>query len=236
MLAALGASLPPQPGALALTPSRLRALVRQPPIDTPDVRSQEDTYEELYVEEVPFHGGASLVLQGLTSRSAHTLRVLLPSIFGPPGEKLPERYRALAYALTRAVLDVSDAVCRGAGISRHIPPPARSRGAIFVPGRERLEELRAAVTFSPDCLAATIRGTDAPLAHLTVDAGSFPVGFDRGPDDGLILTPFLRTGDDVIVANPGELAAALRHSLIVLADRLDCRDQARVRVPRDGGV
>lgn len=149
-LAAIGASLPPQPGALALRPSRLRALVRQPPVDTPGVRSQEDAYDDLYVKEVPFHGGASLMLQGLTSRAAHTLRVLLPSIFGPPGEKLPTRYRALAYALTGAVLDVSDAVCRAAGTSRHIPPPKQRGGSVFVPGRDRLEPLATLLLAAQD--------------------------------------------------------------------------------------
>lgn len=224
-LAAIGASLPPRPAALALTPSRLRGLLRQSPVDTPSVRAQEDRYDDLYVEEVPFHGGASLVMQGLTSRAAHTLRVLLPSIFGPSGKELPNQYRAGAYALTRAVLDVSNEVCRAAGISRHIPPPERRGGVTFVPGRERLDQLRAAVTFSPDRLAATIRGSEAPLVHLSAEAGSHPVGFKEGTDDGLILTPFVRAGDDLIVANPGELAAALRHSLIVLANHLGCRDQ-----------
>lgn len=224
-LAAIGAALPHQPTALPLNPSRLRSLVRQAPVDTSDVRSQEDLYDDLYVEEVPFYGGASLVLQGLTNRSAHTLRVLLAGIFGPPGQALPEKYRRMASLLTHDVLALSDAVCRAAGLGRHVPPPRRRGGQIFVPGRERLDQLRAAVTFTPDRLAATIGANGAGLAHLTVAAGDHALGFHEGTDDGLVLTPLLSAGDDLIVANPGELAAALRHSLIVLAGSVGCRDE-----------
>ncbi|MFD7431907.1 hypothetical protein ACFV6Z_33370 [Streptomyces sp. NPDC059818] len=46
-----------------------------------------------------------------------------------------------------------------------------------------------------------------------------------GPDDALVVAPLLATSAGLIVANPGDLAAAARHHLIVLAGRHSCRPQ-----------
>lgn len=88
-LAAIGVALPARPDAPPLSPSRLRAVLKHPLIAGKSVRAQEDPYDDVYVEEVAFHGGPRLVLQGLTSHSAHTVRVVLNAIFGPQAATCP---------------------------------------------------------------------------------------------------------------------------------------------------
>ena len=56
-LAAIGAALPVAPDARPLSSSGLRALLKDPLISGEYVRGQEDPYEDVYVEEVAFHGG-----------------------------------------------------------------------------------------------------------------------------------------------------------------------------------
>ena len=223
--AAIGAALPARPDAPPLSPSRLRAVLKHPLIAGKSVRAQEDPYDDIYVEEVAFHGGPRLVLQGLTNHSAHTVRVLLNAIFGPPGGDLPREYVRQARLLTSAVLSLSHAVCSAAGLQRGITTTQPRGCEPFVPGRARLAELREAVTFiSADLAALLPDGGLRALEAWATEAGMHPVALEESTDDGLILRPLLGHGTDLIVANPGELMSALRHNLIVMAASYGCRD------------
>src|ERR1017187_659351 len=226
-LAAIGAALHASPHARTLSPSGLRALLKQPLISGERVRRAEDPYEQVYVEEVVFHGGRALVLQGLTTHSAHTVRILLDAIFRLTGNGLPKAYVDHAGLLTTTVLALSDAVCGRARLKRGtMAVQARSREPL-VPGAMRLAELRGAVTFIPEELADLLpAGGMRALQDLITDAGLHQADLDSSiTDSGLILRPLLQHGATLIVANPGELASALRHHLIVMAAGYGCRDE-----------
>lgn len=225
-LAAIGAALPVRPGAPPLSSSRLRAVLKDQLISGKDVRTQEDPYDDLYVEEVAFHGGPRLVLQGLTNHSAHTVRILLNAIFSPAGAPLPAGYLHQAGLLATTVLTLSHAICTKAGLRRGTTATPTQRRDAFVPSRPRLAELHTAVTFTSDDLSGLLpdSGTQALEGWIT-EAGAHRVNFDQAVTDyGLILRPLLRHGTDLIVASPGELASALRHHLIVMAASHGCRD------------
>ena len=224
-LAAIGAALPARPDAPPLSPRRLRAVLKHPLIAGEAVRAQEDPYDGVYVEEVAFRGGSRLVLQGLTNHSAHTARVLLNAIFGSAGDGLPGEYARQARLLTDAVLSLSHAACSAAGLRRGVTTTEVRRRELFVPGHARLGELRAAVMFTAADLADLLPdGARQLLDGWITDAGAHPVALGDSTDDGLILRPLLRHGTDLIVANPGELASALRHHLIVMAAGHGCRE------------
>ena len=225
-LAAIGAALPARPDARPLSPSRLRALLKDPLISGEYVRSQEDPYDDVYVEEVAFHGGPRLVLQGLTSHSAHTARILLNAIFGSVGNDLPEEYVDQAGLLTSAVLTLSQAICSKAGLRRGTVAAQERRREPLVPGAAQLAKLRDAVTFTSEDLSSQLsRGEVQALQEWTTEAGAHGVNLDSViTDDGLIVRPLLRHGTNLIVASPGELASALRHHLIIMATSHGCRD------------
>jgi hypothetical protein len=233
-LAAVGAALPAVPDARPLATSRLRALLKDPIISGEDVRLQEDPYEDVYVEEVIFHGGPRLVLQGLTSHSAHTARVLLNAIFRLPGNGLPDAYTARAKLLVASVLALSDAICSRAGLKRGTMATEVPRREPLVPAAARLAELYAAVTFSPEDLAGLLPdGGIEVLQDWITAAGDHQMDLDTGAtDDGLTLRPLLRHSETLIVVNPGELASALRHHLIVTAEHYGCRDELAVAFRR----
>src|SRR6266545_2885975 len=237
-LAAIGAALSARPDAPPLSPSGLRALLKHPLVSGDNVRSHEDPYDDVYVEEVAFHGGPRLVMQGLTSRSAHTLRILLSAIFSPVSLGLPRPYVQQARTLVQAVLTLSNAICVAAGLRSGTAAPRLRRREPFVPGREQLAELRDKVTFTSAELAELLPARSLQAVNgWIVGAGDHQMAMDAGSDDALILTPLLRHGSDVIVANPGELAPALRHHRIVLAMDHGCRGAVgerrdRLRPPR----
>lgn len=229
-LAAVGVSLPAVPGARPLATSRLRALLKAPLISGEDVRRQEDPYEEVYVEEVVFHSGPRLVLQGLTSHSAHTARVLLNAIFRLSDNRLPRGYVAYAEILVAAVLALSDAVCDRAGLKRGTMAGEAPRRQPLVPGAARLAELCDALAFSPEDLAGLLPdGGMQVLEDWITAAGDHHPDLDISvTDDGLVLRPLMRHGAKLIVVNPGELVSALRHHLIVKAAHYGCRDELAV--------
>ena len=233
-LAAIGAALPVAPDARPLSPSGLRALLKDRLISGEYVRGQEDSYEDVYVEEVAFHGGPRLVVQGLTTHSAHTARMLLNAIFGPSGNGLPHAYVDHAGLMATAALSLSDAVCRRAGLKRGTMAAEARRREPLVPGAARLAELREALTFTLEDLASLLPddGMQA-LQDWITDAGAHRVDLDSSvTDDGLILRPLLRHGAMLIVANPGELVSALRHHLIVTAADYGCRDELAIAFRR----
>ncbi|WP_109036428.1 hypothetical protein [Streptomyces rubrogriseus] len=225
-LAAVGACLPHRPHAPRLSPSRLRSLLKDSVISDPAVRAQEDPYSDLYIAEVPFHGGPYLVAQGLTERSAYTAGLMIRSVFGLTGEALPTAFRHEAGHLAQVLLRLSHSVLVRAGLSRGVTAPAAVRKEVFVPGEPVLNALREAVTFDEAALAAVAPPQALKLLDdLSVQPGSHVFTPEFATDDELILTPLLDTGSGLVVANPGELATALRHYLIVLAGKHGCRPQ-----------
>lgn len=225
-LAAVGAALPPARDARPLSPSRLRALLRDPLISGEDVRREEDPYEDLYVEEVIFHNGPSLVIQGLTNHSAHTLRILLNAIFRLRDNGLPPKYVEHAWLLVPAVLALSNTACSRAGLTRGIVAPQVRPRDPLTPGAARLAELRHAVTFTVQELTRMLPdGAMEVLEDWITDAGTHRLDIESDvTDNGTLIRPLLRYGETLITINPGELASALRHHLIVTAGRYGCRD------------
>lgn len=203
---------------MPVTPTLLRKLLRRPEI-VAAIR-QEDPYDDLFVEEVTFFGGPNQVIQGLTNRSAHTLRLLLSTIFGD-GSNLPQEYAQQVRRAAGVVLRVSDEICRRAGLERGIAPTTGPREEIALPSRERLYYLMNTVSFND---ALVRRAEDAGLAGWFVAPGEHRLRLQGGTDDGLILTPLLRVPGGLLVINPGELAARLRHHLIVTALEFGCRE------------
>jgi len=230
-LAAIGAALPHRPNAVRLSPSKLRALLKDPLVSGPNARAQEDPYDDIYTSEVPFHGGPYLVAQGLTSHAAHTLTLLLTAALGPVGRaELPEAFVRDARHLAEGALALSDALLRRAQLGRGVPPPSSQNAEVLVPAASTLSSLQSAIRFSASDLIAFLPAADMEALNvLAIRPGQHDLTPEPGPDTGLVLTPLLASDGDLIVANPGELAASVRHHLLVGAGRYGCRpDLARL--------
>jgi hypothetical protein len=226
-LAAIGACLPSRPGAPRLSPSRIRALLKDPLVSGPDIRAQEDLYDDLYTAEVSFHGGPCLVAQGLTSRCAHTLGLMLRSILGPAGQAaLPTQFVEDTQLWAHTVLRLSNVTLRRAGLHCGIAPPPHHGEGVFVPGERTLASLRAAVRYDFAYLTSLLPTRSADLiAAWGLRPGEHTFTAEPGSDDGLVLAPLLLVNDGLIVANPAELVTALRHRLIVHAGLHGCRSE-----------
>ncbi|MCK1807074.1 MULTISPECIES: hypothetical protein [unclassified Micromonospora] len=183
----------------------------------------EDPPEDLFTREIPYHGGPHLAIEGLSTESGYVATLLLRAIFNPRDNHLPEEYRSQAALLATTLLRVSDLLCRRAGLSRGRVPNTKMRENIFVPGRDYLTELSEAVLLTPEDLARIL-----PLAatHVIYDLALPPrdeVSTSPEPNESLLVVkPFMKVADGVLVTNPAELTASLRHNLITLAQRHGC--------------
>lgn len=225
-LTAIGCALPVRSGAQPLSPSKLRNLTKDQTVSGEGIRRMEDPYADFYSAEIAFVGGPHLVLQGLTDRSAHTLQLLLDTIFGDEDHVLSNVFPSMAAPLIAGFLSLSDEVCRRSGILRGLAPLDRKPKEVFVPGQKQLDMLRAAVTFSDEDLNAKLSSSSqlSVFEHSLSPGARIPVP-RMGMEDQLILTPFMKMGEGLIVVSPGEIAASLRHQLIVLSQKLDCHDE-----------
>lgn len=224
-LAAIGASLPARNRESKLTPTRIRRLLADPLVSGPGVRSQEDPYDDLYVSEVMFHGGPYRVAQGLTSQSGYTASLILKCAFSPAGRVLPVAYRRKSGILAETILKISDLICVRSELTREVRPPVSKPPTVSVPSQVKLRRLETLVKFTYEELTEILPegGVDV-VRRMGFVPGAHELSMASGTDDGLILTPFLLLDSGVIVVNPGELATALRHFLIVLSDEHGCRN------------
>ena len=224
-LAVIGASLPERPSALRLSPSRLRDLLKHPLVSGLDVRTDQDPYDDVYVVEVPFHGGPRRVLQGLTSQSAGALNLLLPSVLRDSGASLPTEFREQAELFADVLLALSEGVCEQAGLRRGTLPPERRIEEVAVPGQRALDALCEAVSLPDAELAGWPEAVLAVVDCLAIQPGEATWRPGTEGLKQLVLTPLLRTPSRMIIASPGELAAALRHHILRIAVEHDCHQQ-----------
>lgn len=219
-LAAIGASLPVREERARLSPSALRHALQQPVVE--QLMRHEDPPEDLFVCEIPYHGGPHLAIEGLSTGSGYTVGLLLRALFSPHQNQLPEEYRNEAALLTTALLRISNLVCRRAGLQRGQEPSTKIRTKIFVPGRERLEELTQVVLITHDDLSRLLPAAAVPMVYnLALSPGSKELSATQ--DDGqLVAKPFLKVAAGILVISPAELSASLRHHLVTLACRYEC--------------
>lgn len=227
-LAAMAARLPPIQHPRPLSSSQIKKLLRDEQVGGEYIRSQEDDYEGIYVVEVPFSDGPRLALQGQATGCADVARVVLEAIFGAPRGTFPPAFLLRVGALARVLLDISDRICKAAGLARGSVPFEKS-GQINVPSASTLSNMSGWVRFGAD---EVLERFPPPARKFIVERlvgqqGSLASWGNDFLDDEIVLTPLIQSGASLIVASPGELMASLRHHIVLEADELGCTDALR---------
>lgn len=96
------------------------------------------------------------------------------------------------------------------------------RDGVKVPGRQRFDQLRAAVTFTDIHLGEVYESGFDLVDLVSFEAGALAWTLDSLECDQLAITPLMRTDSGLVVVNPGELAASLRHHIISTAIEHGC--------------
>lgn len=216
----LAHTIGPNPGVAKLSLSRLRRVLTHAPIGGPEQTFAEDPSEEPFVSCVQFFGGNYRVLSGGVT-GAHVGCQLILEATRHMGKLGHEEFEAVVFREAHVLLALSEEVCRRAGLERGAAPAGSLRSSLFIPDGVVLDQLRAAVVFTPEQCSELI-GADltAEIEGLTLDSKIAPPDDDRESpvDDRLYGLPLARTrSGDVVLALPGGVTMSIVHRTVVRA-------------------
>ena len=190
---------------------------------------QEDPMDDLLCEEMTFHGGSFLVGGGLAEGSTFVFRALARGLL-LSGE-LPTDLTGELTACAVSALKLSDAVLRGAGLSRNVEPGTQ-RGSVTIPTHESLSELQRLTAFDQTRLKSLLsRRQIEALEPLIEDGGNEPFDDDEIFRGGT-WKPFLRVGNWLVLHRPFDLLNALRHHFSLRAIDVCGAEQATLAFSR----
>lgn len=142
------ASLEAENGSPVATSVDLHRLCNREPLAESDVIRHEDPPERHLTEPLGWRRQSYVALAGIADDSVfifrHLLRALdtLPEFFPDPG------LLSDASHVATAVLVLSDAMARRAGLSRWTKPQMVAGRETVIPSADRLRELKASITFT----------------------------------------------------------------------------------------
>ncbi|MBK5219776.1 MAG: hypothetical protein JJE35_08320 [Thermoleophilia bacterium] len=170
---------------------------------------QEDPMDDLLCEELTFHGGSFLVGGGLAESSTFVFRALSRGFL--LSRKLPAELVGELTACAFAAFILSDAVLRGAGLSRNVEPGDRS-GLISIPDADRLSGLQRGTAFDPERLKSLLSQVQIEaLEPLVQEAGGYEFSDEEIINGSGPRRPFLRVGKWLVLHRPFDVLDALRH-------------------------
>lgn len=218
MLAHVSASRQFDPAQPHISSSRLRRVTTSAALTS--LAYAEDPADNLFAEEFAFYGGSYLVLPGIAEAAEFILANVCKGIFLTPEPNLPNDFRARTYRLIRASLMVLDNAGRAAGLRRGMAGASNLGQNIYIPQANKLRQLKAAVTFDGERLNSILAPENLSVTDLqplvcaagTVDLNGYTLG--SGP---LLWTPFVHCGDELILAVPGMVTSAIRHTILTWA-------------------
>jgi len=225
-LAHAAMSVRPASGRRPPSPGRLRQICRSPELAA--LAPLEDPCDNPFTEDFTSIGGSYTAFSGILEEPTYVLRQLGKAIIlGRQPFPNPDFVRQ-ASQLFRAILGISEALAKKAGLPRGSVPTSVPGGDIIVPPSSELARLKSCVTFTTGEISHLLGKARVPpsvLDGLVSDIGSLSPG-SYGPDSHpLTSAPIAKHEDRLIVACPGLLLAALRHRLITLATELDVTEE-----------
>ncbi len=177
-----------------------------------EIGRMEDPPEELFTDNIIFHGGNYVVYPGITEHGVYILQNLLSAIFHTPNV-LEESFKNYIQASSIALLSISNEIARRVGHIRYLAHQEDSPEHIsYLNGHEN-EKLCSAVTFNKSEIGQILTewGLDSSILEpfcAELGVHPIPVHYTRC---GLFKQPIVKIDDQYIVALPGSLIGALRH-------------------------
>jgi hypothetical protein len=213
-----------------VAPHSLRDLCAQSALG--EIAHAEDPFDNVFCEEVSFHGGSYRVLPGINEHATFILKRLLEPLYFHREPFPDSEYVRAATRLIHVTLALSERICEMAGIVRNPPIESRYHEAIEVPDGTVLARLKGAVRFSRagfNLFIETLRLPADSLQPLFATDAELQLDTELQIAGLLSRKPLVAIGPDVIVASPTELLPALRNALIGMAQDRGVADELASR-------
>jgi hypothetical protein len=180
----------------------------------------EDPFDNVFCEEIVFHGGSYWVLPGITEHATFVLKRIMEAIFLHRDAFPDASFVRTAAQLIHGTLALSDRICRLGGVERNPDLSTNGDEKIVVPVGTRLAQLKASVRLSHAEFEHFLRSNGLLtncLAPITVAADDLPHEDELQVLGVLSRRPLVAGSTGIVVASPTELLPALRNSLIAIA-------------------
>lgn len=193
----------------------LHRLCNGEPLAESEIIRYEDPPERHLTEPLGWRRQSYVALAGIADDSVFTFRHLLRALDTLP-EFLPDA--ALlnqSSQIATAVLTLSDAIARRAGLGRWTKPGMVEGRDTVIPADDRRNELRGSVAFTRNELDEMlgVAGGVEILGDLVSELGRDTQW--AGPRaGGLLIRPIVRHGEHYVVSIPGMLLDAARHRIV----------------------
>lgn len=181
----------------------------------------EDPCVNLFTELVSFYGGDYLLLPGITETGEQILTNLLTAIYQWPKTELPLQYRTNIRHVAKLLLLISDIVAKRGGLQRY-QDGLKTDSLIFVPNDDKLEQLKAAVTFTDAEMRLLLKEhgiAQQALDLFVLDPSTLPADIfeiDRNP---ILYKPIIQLNGEYIITSPASIGLALTDYIWAEADR-----------------
>ena len=183
---------------------------------------QEDPIDNMFTDNIIYHGGNYIVYPGITEKGAHILQTLLNAIFTSKNE-LSDGYKSIISIAAHMLLIISSELAHRVEHSRYIESISFVRSPIFVPPDTIMSKYANAVIFSKDNIDGFLKPLHADHSFLkpfsqTHDASCFA---DYNiPSNPLCMKPFIEIDDYYILLQPSSICCALNHFIVSQANQL----------------
>lgn len=186
----------------------------------------EDPVTWPLVESMAFYGGAFLVMPGLTEHLRPGLDLLLKAALLHPDMDDQRAFHRSISVPGQAILQLSDAVCKRAGLVRSQAPGSARH--LEIPTGDRLDRFIHAVTWTDQEIADLFAGTNVPPEALKPFESSLGIGSPNGVSPSnwpLINQPLVRSGNRIVVGMPHAMLTALARYVLACAHSHSCLDR-----------
>ncbi len=195
----------------------LKILNEEPLGGNSDFRLYEDPCNNLFTEALTFFNGSYLVFPGILEAPTYILKNLNDAVFFSSKFKGKNDFINEIVSVNIAILSISNEIARRVGLKRYEHLPAWTQD-IEIP--KDMVGKKNAVVFNKEQVENIIPLKSLPaLERFITQAGSLSnesFSFEKSP---LHVKPIIRVGDLIIVAEPLMLIAALKHQILVIANK-----------------
>ncbi len=191
----------------------------------------EDPSENLFTENIVFHGGNYIVYSGITEGGSFILNNLFRSIFHN-GNEFSKKFIEIVKVASLTLLTLSNEVAHRMGHSRYMDSPDTWREDIKVPNESHASKLCDAVIFTKQQINTLLEpiGLDYTFLGPFITMIWDPILMEEDPlKNPLLIRPIVEVDDTIILAMPGSIIGALRHFIVVLSQKLGLREVLAIK-------
>lgn len=213
-----------EPNKPICTRHRLDHIFNNPPLGNGPIQSQEDPTPNAFTEAFTFFGGSYIVFPGQLTEPTFILKHLNAAIFLGGGFKAHKEFRNKVLGLNHSILVVSNTIATRAGFVRNMTISSLSR-RVFIPSN--IDTFKNLVVFSNQEIEENLDqiGLDlSALERFIQPFGQLTTGSYTFQNSPLHSRPIIRFEDDLIIAEPWMLLAALRHLILLTAKEFGVLD------------